>query len=169
MRVIVTTMAFMSIFILISGIILVLCGLVGLIIPVIPGPALICAGLIFAAWADHFSHVGGITIVTLICFAVLAHITDIVAASFGVKKFGASSWASVGAFVGGVAGLFFGLAGIFIGPFIGAFIAELIARNRIEPALRAGLGSWMGILIGSVAKAALGFTMIGIYIIARFF
>jgi uncharacterized protein YqgC (DUF456 family) len=158
-----------SLSILILAIILVLAGLVGLIIPVLPGPALICAGLIFAAWADNFSHVGGVTIVTLICFAVLAHTMDIIAASFGVKKFGASRWASIGAFVGGVAGLFFGLVGVFVGPFIGAFIAELIARNRIEPAFRAGVGSWVGILLGSVAKVALGFAMIGIYIIARFF
>lgn len=162
-------MDYMSIIILILGIILVLAGLAGLILPILPGPALICAGLIFAAWADNFSHMGSVTVIILIALAILAHTLDFIAASFGVNKFGASRWASVGAFVGGVVGLFFGLVGVFVGPFIGAFIAELITRNRIEPAFRAGVGSWVGILLGSVAKVALGFAMIGIYIIARFF
>ncbi|PXF54733.1 MAG: hypothetical protein C4B58_15635 [Deltaproteobacteria bacterium] len=85
------------------------------------------------------------------------------------KKFGASRWASFGALIGAVVGVFFGFIGVLIGPFIGAFLGEFMVKNHIQPATRAGIGSWLGIILGTAAKVALGFVMIGIFIVARYF
>jgi len=158
-----------SVIILIFGVLLVFAGLIGLILPILPGPALIFAGLVLAAWAEDFAHVGSITITILAVLAILAHAIDFIAGGFGAKKFGASRWASSGALVGAVVGVFFGFIGILIGPFIGAFLGEFMVKNRIQPAARAGIGSWLGVVLGTAAKVALGFVMIGIFIVVRYF
>jgi uncharacterized protein YqgC (DUF456 family) len=158
-----------SVIILIFGVLLVFAGLIGLILPILPGPALIFAGLVLAAWAEDFVHVGSMTIAILAFLAIMAHAIDFIAGAFGAKKFGASRWASIGALVGAMVGVFFGFIGVLIGPFIGAFLGEFMVKNRIQPAARAGVGSWLGIVLGTAAKVALGFVMIGIFIVVRYF
>ena len=91
-----------SVIILIIGVLLVFVGLIGLILPILPGPALIFAGLVLAAWAEDFAHVGSMTIAILAVLAILAHAIDFIAGAFGAKKFGASRWASVGALIGSI-------------------------------------------------------------------
>ena len=59
-------------------------------------------------------------------------------------------------------GLFFGLPGVVIGPFVGAFVGEFTKRRVLHDATRAGLGTWLGIVIGTAVKLALIFTMVGI-------
>jgi uncharacterized protein YqgC (DUF456 family) len=158
-----------SVIILILGVLLVFAGLIGLILPILPGPALIFAGIVLASWAEDFVHVGSKTIVILAVLAIMAHAIDFMAGAFGAKKFGASRWASIGALVGAVVGVFFGFIGVLIGPFIGAFLGEFMVKNRIQPAARAGIGSWLGVVLGTAAKVALGFVMIGIFIVVRYF
>ncbi len=148
---------------------LILVGVVGLVVPILPGPLLLFGGLVAAAGAEGFREVGGLTIVVLAILMTLAIIMDFVASGVGVKRFGASNRAAWGATLGGILGLFWGLPGILLGPFAGAFLAELSVHNRMERAGRAGFGAWLGFLIGTAAKVALGFTMIGIYLAARWF
>ena len=95
-----------SILILIFGILLVFAGLIGLILPILPGPALIFTGLVLAAWAEDFMHVGSMTIAILAVLAILAHAVDFIAGAFGAKKIGASRWASIGALIGAMVGIF---------------------------------------------------------------
>ncbi|PXF58975.1 MAG: DUF456 domain-containing protein [Deltaproteobacteria bacterium] len=158
-----------SVIILIIGVLLVFVGLIGLILPILPGPALIFAGLVLAAWAEDFAHVGSMTIAILAVLAILAHAIDFIAGAFGAKKFGASRWASFGALIGVVVGVFFGFIGVLIGPFIGAFLGEFMAKYHIHSATRAGIGSWLGVILGTAAKVTLGFVMIVIFIVARYF
>jgi uncharacterized protein YqgC (DUF456 family) len=142
---------------------------IGLVVPILPGPLLLFGGLVAAAGAEGFREVGGLTLVILAILMTLAIIMDFVASGLGVKRFGASNRAAWGAILGGLLGLFWGLPGILLGPFAGAFLAELSVHNRLERASRAGFGAWLGFLIGTAAKVALGFTMIGIYLAARWF
>ena len=149
--------------------IFIVAGLAGLILPVLPGPVLLLTGLILAAWAEHFVFVGGFTIAILSILAVLAHIIDFIAGALGAKRVGASRQAVIGAAIGAVIGIFFGFIGVIIGPFIGAVIGELSAQKDLRAAGIAGVGVWLGMLVGTAAKVAIGFSMVGVFVIARLF
>lgn len=147
--------------------ILVLAGLVGLLLPIIPGVPLVFAGLLVAAWAEDFAYVGTGTLVLLAVLVGLAYVVDFAATAMGAKRFGASKRAVVGAALGALVGIFFGLPGILLGPFIGAVIGELSAQRGLRDAGRAGLGATLGLVLGVAAKLALAFSMLGVFAAAR--
>jgi hypothetical protein len=142
---------------------LVIVGLAGTVLPVLPGVALVFGGLLLAAWADGFQRVGTVALVILGLLTALALALDFVASSLGARKFGASPRGIAGAAIGAVAGIFFGLPGLVLGPFLGAVAGELSAHREVLRAGRAGLGSWLGLLLGSVAKITLAFLMVGVF------
>jgi uncharacterized protein len=148
--------------------ILVTAGVAGLVLPIIPGPPLILAGLVTAAWAEGFAHVGGAIIFILAVLAMIAVAVDFLAGALGAKRFGASRKAVIGAAAGAFFGLFFGIPGIIFGPFIGGVAGELSVRKNLRSAGMAGIGAWLGLVIGAAAKVAIGFAMIGIFLLARF-
>jgi uncharacterized protein YqgC (DUF456 family) len=152
----------------ILALVLVVAGLAGLVLPGLPGPPLVVAGLVVAAWTEDFAYVGWGTIIVLMLLALLAYGVDFVASALGAKRFGASKRAIVGAALGVLVGLFFGLPGILIGPFAGAVLGELSARRDLRAAGRAGLGAWLGMVLGAAAKFAIAFSMLGIFALARF-
>jgi len=143
-------------------------GLVGLILPGLPGAPLILLGLILGAWAENFAYVGLWTLLLLTILAGLTYAVDFWATIFGARKFGASKRAIIGALFGVVTGLFLGLPGVIFGPFIGAVIGELSARRDLQQATRAGIGATLGLAIGSALKLALALAMIGIFAVVRF-
>jgi hypothetical protein len=135
------------------------------VLPALPGTVFIFLGLLVAAWIDHFERVGWVTLVVLGVLTLLSLSMDYVASTYGVRRSGASKQAIAGSAVGTIVGLFFGIPGIILGPFIGAMIGELIARRDMVRAGRAGLVTWLGLVLGMALKLALAFTMIGIFII----
>ncbi len=143
--------------------VLVIVGIAGTILPALPGLPLVFAGLFIAAWADNFQHVSGWTLTMLGVIAVLAMAADFVSSLFGTKVAGASKWAMVGAGVGTLVGIFFGIPGLLLGPFIGAVVAELIYRENLGDATKAGLGAWLGLVLGTAAKMAALCTMLAIF------
>lgn len=150
-------------------VILVGAGLAGLLLPLVPGAPLLFGGLLLAAWIEDFQYVGPGTLVALGVMAALTWVCDAAGTAFGAKRYGASKRAVVGAAIGSVVGLFFGLPGILLGPFIGAVIGELSTRPNIFAATRSGIGAAIGLAIAVAAKLALGFAMIGVYLVVRFF
>ena len=148
--------------------ILVVVGLAGTILPALPGVPFVFAGLLIAAWIGDFQKIGWPTITILAVLTVLAIAADLVATMFGAQRAGASRLALLGAAVGSVVGLFFGLIGIFVFPFIGAVVGELIARQRMGQAAKVGVATWLGLLIGAIAKLSLAITMLGVFVIAYF-
>jgi uncharacterized protein YqgC (DUF456 family) len=149
------------------AIVMVLVGLLGLLLPALPGPPLLFAGLLVAAWAEDFAYVGVGTLILLAVLALLTYPIDFAAAALGAKKFGASKRAVVGAVIGAVVGLFFGLPGILLGPFIGAVIGELTAQRGLSEAGRAGVGATVGLVLGAAGKLALALSMLGVFALAR--
>lgn len=149
--------------------VLVVIGLIGLVLPGIPGAPLIFAGLLLAAWAESFTYVGLWTLVALGLLAILTYCVDFWATMFGAKKFGASKRAVIGALIGAVVGLFLGLPGVIFGPFIGAVIGELSAQRNLQQAARAGFGATVGLVLGAALKIAMALAMVGIFIVVRFF
>ena len=145
---------------------LILVGVIGTVVPALPGVPLVFAGMLLAAWADHFQHVGTITLVVLGVLCLLALVIDFVAGLLGARRVGASPHAIWGAMLGTIVGLFFGLPGLVFGPFLGAVAGELLVGSRLGRAAHVGIGTWLGLLFGTLAKIALCFTMLGIFALA---
>ena len=150
------------------SIILVIVGIAGLALPMLPGAPLLFCGLLLAAWAEDFQYVGTGGILTLGALAALTYVVDIVAGIMGAQKFGASKQGLIGAAVGTFVGIFLGPAGILLGPFVGAVIGELMIQKKLVEAGLSGLGTTIGMIIGAAAKLALAFTMLGLFAFLRF-
>lgn len=153
------------------AVLLVLVGIAGTILPALPGLPLVFAGMLLAAWAGDFQQVGVPMLVVLGLLTVFSLAVDFWATALGAKRVGASRLAIVGAMVGTVAGLFFGPLGLLMGPFAGAIGGELIHRRSLQKqdlgqAAKIGVGTWFGILFGTVLKLALAFTMLGLFALA---
>lgn len=153
------------------AILLVVVGIAGTILPALPGLPLVFAGMLLAAWAGDFQQVGVPMLVLLGVLTVFSLAVDFWATALGAKRVGASRLAIVGAMVGTVAGLFFGPLGLLMGPFAGAIGGELIHRRSLQKqdlgqAAKIGVGTWFGILFGTVLKLALAFTMLGLFALA---
>lgn len=158
----------MTVLIWMLAILLVTAGLAGLVLPALPGPLLLFVGLLVAAWAEDFAFVGAGTLVGLGLMALLAFLVDFVAGALGAKRYGASPRAFIGATLGALIGIFFGLPGLLFGPFLGAVLGEFSARPDLQAAGRAGWGAMIGLALGTAAKIALGFAMIGVFLVVRF-
>jgi uncharacterized protein YqgC (DUF456 family) len=153
----------------ILAVLLVLAGLLGIVIPGMPGTVLILAGLWIAAWTDGFVRVGVFTLVVLAVLTAASYMVDIVAVALGTKHLGASRRAMAGAAIGMAIGLFFGLPGVILGPFAGAVIGELTARRDLGRAGRVGVAAWIGVVIGMAVKVGLAFGMVGLFVVAWIF
>jgi hypothetical protein len=159
----------MDILLWIIGIALVVVGLVGTVLPALPGAMLIVAGLVVAAWADGFMKVGVWVLVVIGVIGAASYLVDFAAAALGARKFGASPRAMVGAGLGTLLGLFMGLPGIIIGPFLGAVIGELTVHRDYAKIGKAGVAAWLGFLIGMAVKVGIAFLMIAIFLSALVF
>ena len=153
---------------------LVAIGLIGTVLPALPGLPLVFAGMLLAAWAGGFEQISIATVVFLGLLTLASLAIDFWATALGAKRVGASRLAIIGAIVGTFAGLLFGPVGIFVGPFAGALIGELVHGRKLAPvqmgqATRVGIGTWMGIVFGVVLKLTLAFAMIGLFALAWFY
>lgn len=154
--------------ILVLAALLVVAGLVGVIMPALPGTILIFIGLLLAAWSDGFVRVGVPTMVVLGILTVATYFVDVAMMALGMKRLGTTRRAMAGAAFGTLAGLFFGLPGLVIGPFAGAVLGELTTDANWRVAGRAGVAAWIGFLLGTMAKVGLAFAMVGIFLTAWF-
>jgi len=138
-------------------------GLVGIVLPALPGHVLIFGGLLLAAWADGFRHVGVWTLVAIGVIGAASYAIDFIAAAITTRQLGASRRAMAGAALGTLAGFFFGLIGLIAGPFLGAVVGELTVSRDARQAGRAGVAAAIGFAIGTAAKVAIAFVMIAIF------
>ncbi|HEY5970911.1 MAG TPA: DUF456 domain-containing protein [Pseudoxanthomonas sp.] len=150
------------------AVVLVLVGIAGVILPALPGLPLVFAGMLLAAWAGDFQQIGWITLVVLGLLTLVSMAVDFFATLVGAKRVGASRKALLGAVIGTFAGLFFGPIGLFVGPFVGALLGELWHGRELGQAAKVGIGTWLGILLGTVLKLGLAFAMLGLFAFAWF-
>lgn len=141
-------------------------GVLGLFLPLVPGPPLIWAGLAMAAAVDGFERVGWGTLAALGLVAGVAVAIDYLAASLGASWLRASRRAGLGAFLGTVVGLFFGLPGLAVGPFLGAAAGEYWAVRDLRRAGRVGAGTWLGLAAAALARVALVALMLAGFVAA---
>lgn len=150
------------------AILLILVGFAGNILPLLPGTPLMLIGMLLAAWLDNFNRIGAFSIGVLVVLAILSQLADFLAGTLGAQRAGASKQALWGATIGSLAGIFAGLPGMLLGPFVGAAIGELIAEQDLLKAGKVGLATWIGLVLGMAAKIAIGFTMLGVFVLAYF-
>ena len=140
------------------AIILMIVGIAGCLLPVLPGPPLSYLGLVVL----HFSRFADISrnlFIILAIVAVVVTVIDYIVPIWGTRRFGGSKYGMRGATVGLIIGLFLGPFGIIIGPFIGAVVGELIFKDDVKYALKAGFGSLLGFLTGVGLKLAASLLM----------
>jgi hypothetical protein len=138
-------------------------GLAGTVLPVLPGTLLVWAGIVLGAWIDDFARVSVTTVVLISVLGALAWGLDYAAGLMGAQKAGASKQALLGAAVGTVLGLFMGLVGVLFMPLVGAAVGEYLARKDETRAVKVGLATWVGIMLGLMAKVVLAFIMVGVF------
>jgi len=157
----------MEILLLILGIIALLSGLAGAVLP-IPGPPLSFLGVLLLQWSGY-ARFSDSVLWTLGVATLIVAVLDYYIPIAGTRKFGGTRYGSIGTAVGMLAGLFIlpGI-GLFLGAFLGAFVGELIGRATWQTALKAAVGSFVGFVTGIVMKVILCLVMIG-YSIAAFF
>lgn len=129
----------------------ILIGLIGCVLPALPGPPLSYIGLLLL----HFSIYGNFSntlLLLLAVFSALVVVLDYAIPVWGTKKFGGSKYGQWGAMLGLIVGIFLGPLGIIVGPFAGAFVGELIVGTNVNTALKSGLGSFVGFLVGMGLK-----------------
>ena len=148
---------------------LIVAGLAGTVLPALPGTLFVLAGIVLGAWIDDFTRVGWGGLTVIIVMAVLAWVLDYAAGLLGARRAGASKQALVGATLGTVAGVFTGLVGLLFMPLAGAAIGEYMAQRDANRAVKVGLSTWFGILLGLLAKVVLAFMMIGVFVAALLF
>jgi uncharacterized protein YqgC (DUF456 family) len=156
----------MTIALWIVAVSLIVIGVIGTVLPALPGAILVFAGVALGAWIDDFTRISGWTLLVLGILTLLAWAIDYVAALAGAKKAGASRQALIGAALGTVAGVFTGLVGLVFLPLVGAAVGEYLAQRELLRAGRVGIATWLGMLAGTVLKLAVVFLMVGIFVAA---
>lgn len=146
----------------IAAILFILLGLAGTVVPFLPGAPLVFIGLVLAASIDGFQKVGWWTLAFSGVLTVLSVAIDHISGAVGAKKVGASKLAIFGSVIGSIVGIFFGFLGLLVGPFIGAALGEYIHRKDLAQAGKAGIGTWIGFVLGTALKIGIVFTMIGV-------
>jgi uncharacterized protein len=141
-------------------------GLIGAVIPLLPGTTIIlAAAVIHRLMLGPEKSVGWRTIGILFLLTLVTYAIDFLSGYFGAKYFGATKWGMFGALIGALVGLFFGFVGLFVGPVIGAITGEFIAGKELVDAGRAGWGSLLGSLAGMLGKLAIALVMIVLFLV----
>lgn len=160
-------------------IVLMVVGIVGALVPGIPGASLILISIVVWGAIDGFTQGVWIALGTALAVLLLSLGIDFLAGYWGGKQAGASNWGQVGAFVGLTLGFFgflpalpFGgpLLGILVGPLLGAIIGEFLYHRelefqpRVKLAAKAGVGIVVGTLVGRLIQGILAIASVGVFI-----
>lgn len=146
---------------------LMLAGLVGTVVPVLPGTTIILSAAILFHFTVHSTHslgwwpIGGLGFLTVASYAV-----DLASGTIGAKWGGATKWGAIGGLVGTVVGLFFGIVGIFVAPLIGVLLGEWLSGRGLLPATKSTWGSFLGTTAGIILRFIIGVVMIVWFFVA---
>ena len=144
----------MDYFLLAIAIVLIILGLLGCILPVIPGPPLSFLGILVLHFT-HFAHYSTNFLFLLAIIALIVTVLDYLVPIWGTKKFGGTKAGMWGATIGMIIGMIFlGPLGLILGPLVGAIVGESIKGANNRDAFRAGIGAFVGFLLGVGLKLA---------------
>lgn len=138
-------------------------GLAGTILPALPGIPMLFGGIWLVAAVDRYRHLGLWWLVGIGVLATAGVVIDFVAGTLGAKRVGASPRALWGAGLGTLVGMFFGVPGLLLGPFLGAVGGELMAGTSVLRSTHVGVGTWAGLLFGTLLKLVVSCMMLGLF------
>jgi len=142
-------------------------GLIGTVLPVLPGTAVILAGaVVHRVMLGPEKGLGWASLLFLTLLMLASYGIDFLGGWFGARRFGATRWGTFGALAGVIVGLFFGLPGLLIGPVLGALVGEIIGGKKLVDAGRAGWGALLGNLAAMVGKLLIGLMMVSWFLLA---
>jgi hypothetical protein len=145
---------------------LIIGGLAGTVLPMLPGIPMLFGGIWLAAAVDGYRHLGTGWLLTIGALGALGVLVDFAAGTMGAKRVGASPRALWGATIGTVIGMFMGIPGLVLGPFAGALLGELSAGTSVLRSAHVGVGTWIGLLAGTLVKLVISFLMVGLFALA---
>jgi uncharacterized protein len=144
--------------------VLFVAGLVGSVLPWLPGPLFVLAGAALWAFATDFEPVGWGRLAILGALTVVSVVLGFVAGALGARRYGASRWGVVGAGVGGLVGIFLGPLGLILGCVAGAVAGELLRGADLGGSVRSGYGALLGLLAGLLGDLVVSLTMVGLFL-----
>jgi uncharacterized protein len=148
------------------AIVLMAVGLIGTLLPVVPGAIIIlAAALLHQIMLGSEKSVGWWNIAALVLLTLLSYALEFAGGYFGAKRFGATKWGAFGAMIGAIVGLFYPFPGLIVGPVVGAIGGELIAGKRLVSAGRAGWGTLLGNLAGMLGKLTIALVMVSWFLV----
>ena len=150
-------------------ILLVIVGIIGAFLPVIPGIPLVFAGLLLGAWLDGFTRVTTTAMVVIGLLTLISFLVDFVASIFTVKSVRASRQAVIGTVLGGLIGIIGGVPGMIVGTVVGAVAGEIVARQSLGQATKVGVAAGLGFILAVVLKLAIALVMIAIFAWAYYY
>ena len=141
----------MDIALLVIAFVFILIGFIGCIVPGLPGTPIAYAGLWIAQATDRVDFSWQFLLIWGMVVVIIS-VLDYLVPAWGTKHYGGTKWGVWGSTLGVFVGLFFGAIGVILGPLVGAIIGELLAGKELQTALKAGWGSFVGILLGTILK-----------------
>lgn len=149
--------------------VLIVAGLAGVFLPILPGTPLAWLGLFIFAIGTGFDKISVIATILLFVLMLLTLLMDVLAPMVGAGKNKASKWGIIGTTIGLIAGLWvLGFWGVIIGPFLGAFLGELLARKPAGQAVKSATGAFIGFVFGALFKVFYIFVLLGFLITSLF-
>ncbi|MBD2211014.1 DUF456 family protein [Calothrix sp. FACHB-156] len=149
-------------------------GVIGAVVPAIPGTSLILVAIIIWGVVSSSFVAIKIPLIVTVIVLLLSIGVDFLAGYIGAKQAGASKWGQIGAFVGLLLGFFgllpalpFGgpLLGILMGPLLGAIIGEYIYQRQLGVAIKAGIGIVVGTVVGNLLQGILAIAAVVVFIV----
>jgi uncharacterized protein len=151
--------------VLILTVLLMAVGLIGTVVPILPGSILIFGGALLYAWAEGFGAVGWPTLLVLGMLAAVGTTADIWASSLGARAAGASVWSMLVGLAGGLVGMaLFSLPGAILGAILAVLLAETVRLRDVKGAAKAGGGWMLGWLLSTVVHLAAGLIMVALFV-----
>lgn len=138
-------------------------GLIGCLVPAIPGTPLVLAAAIGHRLYFGDASASNLVLGLIILLSLVGLGLDYLASVLGARKLGATWRGVAGVIIGATVGLFFSLPGLILGPFIGAMLFEMMGGRETNEAMRAGFGALIGVFVGALGKFACCGAMIGLF------
>ena len=138
---------------LILAVVLLVGGIIFSVLPPLPGPLMAFSGLLMTSFASTETKVATWLLIAVGVVAMIIQVADFILPAAATKKYGGTRAGIIGGLIGTIVGAFSGIPfGIILGPLLGAIIGDLVGGNHIRGAMKSGVASFVGFLLGTMVK-----------------